>query len=93
MDNEEYFKLTGSNIVGNCYFYSTGPDTAPSKVKFQYKTEFEPKLMIRMCMSSKGTSDIYVHKSKQATNQETCVSIKDYCDLLPNIVRMEIVLA
>ena len=29
--------------------------------------------MIWIGMSSKDTSDIYVHKSKQAVNQETCL--------------------
>ena len=71
MDDEKYFKLTGNNVIGNRYFYSTDPATAPPKVKFQCKTKFEAKVMIWMVMSSKGTSDIYVHKSMQAVNQET----------------------
>ena len=71
MDDEKYFKLTGNNVIGNRYFYSTDPATAPPKVKFQCKTKFEAKMMIWMAMSSKGTSDIYVHKSIQVVNQET----------------------
>ena len=71
MDDEKYFKLTGNNVIGNHYFYSTDPATAPPKVKFQCKTKFEAKVMIWMVMSFKGTSDIYVHKSIQAVNQET----------------------
>ena len=71
MDDEKYFKLTGNNVIGNRYFYSTDSATAPPKVKFQCKTKFEPKVMIWMGMSSKGTSDIYVHKSIQALNQKT----------------------
>ena len=63
MDDEKYFKLTGKNIVGNRYFYSTGPATIPPEVNFQCKTKFEPKVMIWISMSSKGASDIYVHKS------------------------------
>ena len=79
MDDEKYFKLTGNNVVGNHYFYSTDVATGLTKVKFQCKTKLEAKMMIWMGMSFKGTSDIYVHKSKQAVNQETNVSIKDYC--------------
>ena len=79
MNDERYFKLTGNNVVGNQYFYSTDPATVLPKVNFQYKIKFETKMMIWMGMSSKGASDIYVHKSKQAVNQETNVSIKDYC--------------
>ena len=71
MDDEKYFKLTGNNVIGNRYFYSTDPATAPPKVKFQCKTKFEAKVMIWMAISSKGTSDIRVHKSVQAVNQET----------------------
>ena len=78
MNNEKYFKLTGNNVVGNRYFYSTDPPTAPPKVKFKCNTKFQPKMMIWMGMSSKDASDIYVHKSRQALNQETNVSIKDY---------------
>ena len=71
MADEKYFKLTGNNVVRNRYFHSTDPATAPPKVKFQCKIKFEPKMMIWMVISSTGTSDIYVHKSKQAVNQET----------------------
>ena len=71
MDDEKYFKLPGNNVVGNRYFYSTDPATAPPKVKFQCKTKFESKMMIGMIMSSIDTSYIYVRKSKQAVNQET----------------------
>ena len=46
MDDEKYFKLTGNNVIGNRYFYSTDPATAPTKVNFQCKTKFEAKVMI-----------------------------------------------
>ena len=68
MDDEKYFKLTENNVIGNRYFYSTDPATALPEVKFQCKTKFEAKVMIWMVMSSKGTSNIYVHKSIQAVN-------------------------
>ena len=87
MNDEKYFKLIGNNVVGNSCFYPTDPATAPSKVKFQCKTKFEPKMMIRMDKSSKGTSDIYVHQSKQAIDQETY--LKECIDrrLLPFIAK------
>ena len=71
MDDERYFKLTGNNVVGNCYFFSTDPARAPPKVNFQCKTKFEPNMMNWMGMYSPDASDIYVHKSKQAVNQGT----------------------
>ena len=71
MDDEKYFKLTGKNVIGNRYFYSTDPATALPKVKFQCKTKFKSKMMIWMGVSFKDASDIYVHKSKQAVDRET----------------------
>ena len=71
MDDEKYFKLCRNNVLGNRYFYSTDPSTAPPYVKFQKKTKFEQKVLIWMAISSKGISNIYVHKSKQAIRQET----------------------
>ena len=87
IDDEKYFKLTGNNIIGNRYFYSTDPATASPKVKFQCKTKFEAKVMIWMGMSSNGTSDIYVHKSIQAVNQETYLKECINKRLLPFIAK------
>ena len=39
MDDEKYFKLAGTNIVGSRYFYSTDPTTTPSKVNFHCKSK------------------------------------------------------
>ena len=87
MDDEKCFKLTGNNVIGNCYFYSTDPATAPPKVNFQCKTKFEAKVMIWMVISSKGTSDIYVHKSIQDVNQETYLKECINKRLLPFIAK------
>ena len=46
MNNKKYFKLTENNVVGNLYFYSIDPATAPPKVNFQCKNKFEPKVMV-----------------------------------------------
>jgi len=71
LDDEKYFKLTGDNVNSNRLFYSTDPATAPTDIKFRKKKKFEPKLMVWMAMSSKGVSNMYVHKSKQAVNEDT----------------------
>ena len=47
--------------------------------------------MIWMGISSKGTSDIYVHKSIQVLNQETYLKECINKRLLSNIIRMEII--
>ena len=87
MDDEKYFKLTGNNVIGNRYFYSTDLATAPPKVNLQCKTKFEAKVMIWMGMSSKGTSDLYVHKSIQDVNQETYLKECINKRLLPFIAK------
>ena len=87
MDDEKYFKLTGNNVIGNRYFYSTDPATALPKVNLQCKTKFEAKVMIWMGMSSKGTSDLYVHKSIQDVNQETYLKECINKRLLPFIAK------
>lgn len=71
MDDEKYFKLSGNNVLGNQYFYSTDPSTAPSDVKFQKKAKFEEKVLVWIAISSRGISSVYVHKSKEAIRQGT----------------------
>lgn len=70
IDDEKYFKLSGNNVIGNRYFYSTDPSTAPPNIKFQQQTKFEQKVMIWMAISSKGISNVYIHQSKQGVNQD-----------------------
>ena len=65
LDDEKYFTFTGHNMSGNRLFYSTDPSTAPTEIKFRKKKKFEAKMGI----SSKGVSDVYVHKSKQGIRQ------------------------
>ena len=65
LDDEKYFGLSGDNVQYNQRFYTTDPSTTPSDIKYK-KKKFSPKLLIWMAMSSKGVSNVYVHKSKQA---------------------------
>ena len=65
LDGEKYFGLSGNNVQCNQRFYTTNPSTTPSDIKYK-KKKFAPKLLIWMAMSSKGVSNVYVHKSKQA---------------------------
>ena len=79
MNDEDYFKLTGNNVVGNRHSFSTDLATTPPK---KSSSNIKAKMMIWMDMSSKAASD---HKSKQAVNQETY--LKECIDkrLLPQI--------
>ena len=38
IDDEKFFKLSGNNVLGNRYFYSTDPSVAPPNIRFQQKT-------------------------------------------------------
>ena len=69
-DDEKYFSLTG-DINSNRFYYSTEPSTTPYNVKFKCRMKFEPKLMVWMCVSQKGISDVYIHRSKGAICTET----------------------
>ncbi|CAF1067840.1 unnamed protein product [Rotaria magnacalcarata] len=66
LDDEKYFGLSGDNVLCNQRFYTTDPSTTPTDVKYKKKSKFSPKLLVWMAMSSKGVSDIYIHRSKQA---------------------------
>ena len=61
MNDEEYFKLTENNVVGNCYFYST-------YLLQKSTSNVQAKMMVWMSMSFKDASN---HESKQTVNQET----------------------
>ena len=70
IDDEKFFKLSGNNVLGNRYFYSTDPSAAPPNIRFQQKTKFESKVMVWMAISAKGVSNVYVHRGKQAVDQK-----------------------
>ena len=70
IDDEKFFKLSGNNVLGNRYFYSTDPSAAPANIRFQQKTKFESKVMVWMAISAKGVSNAYVHRGKQAVDQK-----------------------
>ena len=66
LDDEKYFGLSGDNVQCNQRYYITDPSITSSDVKYKKKKKYAPKLLVWMAMSSKGTSNIYVHTSKQA---------------------------
>ena len=85
LDDEKFFTLTGDNVIDSQFFYSIDPAVAPADIKFRKKKKFEPKIMVWMAMSSKGISDGYVHKSKQAIRQDTYLNQCINKTLLPFI--------
>ena len=70
IDDEKFFKLSGNNVLGKRYFYSTDRSAALPNFRFQQKTKFESKVMVWMAISAKGISNVYVHRGKQAVDQK-----------------------
>ena len=70
IDDEKFFKLSGNNVLGNRYFYSTDRSAAPPNIRFQQKTKFESKVRVWMAISAKGVSNVYVHRGKQPVDQK-----------------------
>jgi hypothetical protein len=70
VDDEKYFSLSGSGMPGNAHYYvdkindSIEPDHVKSKKKF------EPKVMLRLAISSAGLSKPYLVPSGIAVNKE-----------------------
>ena len=61
INDEKFFKLSGNNVLGNQYFYST----APPNIRFP---KFEAKVMVWMAISAKDVSNVYIHRGKQTVD-------------------------
>ena len=44
IDDEKYFGLTGVDIPGNSFYYTSDHSTTPSNIKYKQYRKFEPKL-------------------------------------------------
>ena len=70
IDDESYFTLGHTSIVGNNYFYSSDVSQTPSNVKFARKSKYEEKLLVWLAMSRKGISRLFTIPSGLGINQE-----------------------
>ena len=70
INDEKFLKLSGNNALGNRYFYSTDPPAAPLNIRFQQNPKFESQVMVWIAISAKDASEVYVHRGKQAWEQE-----------------------
>ena len=85
LDDEKYFSLSDDNVQCNQRHCTTYPSTISSDVKYKKNKKCAPKLLLWMAMSSKGTSNIYVHKSKQAITSKIYLNECINARLLPFI--------
>jgi transposase len=74
MDDEKYFRLSNYNVPGNNNYYSENKTQAPPSIKYKKKVKFEPQVLVWVAMSSRGFSEIYVHTSKIAVNQNIYIN-------------------
>jgi hypothetical protein len=70
MDDEKYFNLSNSELVGNDRYYTSDKSTAPVDIKYKFKMKYEPKVLVWVAISANGISNHYVHTSKNAINHE-----------------------
>jgi hypothetical protein len=74
MDDEKYFYLSNTSILGNDVYYTSDKSITPVDVKFKLKTKFEDEVLIWAAISGNGLSDAYIHKSKNAIDYQIYIN-------------------
>jgi len=74
IDDESYFHLSNTELLGNAGYYSSDPDTTPNEVKLKRKSKNEPKLLVWIALSEKGVSKHYIAPSGQAVDEDVYIS-------------------
>ena len=59
MDDEKYFSLSNTNLLGHVYYYTSDKSSAPPDIKYMKKSKYEPTIMIWLAVSSKGVCEPY----------------------------------
>lgn len=85
MDDESYFTLSNSNLLGNDTFYSSDVPITPADVKFKTKSKYESKILVWLAISPKGMSRAYIASSGLAINTNIYVNKCLRLRLLPFI--------
>lgn len=75
MDDESYFTLSNSTLSGNDRFYARDPSECSDQVRYNLEIKYEDKLPVSCCISPRGISRLYIHKSKQAVDRYGYISI------------------
>ena len=71
MDDEFYFTFSHQELSGNDGYYTDNFETTPSIVKYSGKTNFEPKVLVWLAISSKGISALVIRpRGAKAINSE-----------------------
>ena len=59
MDDEKYFSLNNTNLLGHVYYYASDKSTAPSDIKYKKRSKYEPTIMIWLAVLSKSICEPY----------------------------------
>lgn len=84
LDDESYFTLGNTQLLGNSGFYSSDVCATPSEVKFKTKKKYEEKVLVYLIISPAGVSKPYIIPSGMAINKQRYKSILE-TRLLPFI--------
>lgn len=74
LDDESYFTLGHSSIVGNDIYYTSNYQATPASVKYSKKKKFQPKVMVWLAASVKGISKIFIVPSGMAINSDNYIN-------------------
>ena len=70
IDDESYFTLRNTSLSGNDRFYSSNLNNTADKAKFNFKSKYEPKLLVWLAICPKGMSKPFFVPSGLAVNKE-----------------------
>jgi len=70
LDDESYFTLSHTAQSGNNIFYSSNLNLTPESVSSNYRSKYEPKLLVYILISPRGMCKPYFRPSGLAVNQD-----------------------
>jgi hypothetical protein len=70
LDDESYFTLSHTAQSGNNIFYSSNLNLTPKSVSSNYRSKYEPKLLVYILISPRGMCKPYFRPSGLAVNQD-----------------------
>ena len=71
LDEESYFTLSNSTVVGNDGYYSCDPKNASPDLKYKRKAKHESKVVIWLAISPTGMTRPVIKQSGYSVNKNT----------------------
>lgn len=86
LDDEKYFTFSWSQSFINDGFYTNNINNVPDEIRFNKKAKFEQKVLVWVAISSKGLSQLYIHRTKGIAVNKT-VYVKNCLTKLVKFVK------